>query len=96
MIAVDSAVLDQILSRLRSIEATIAGKIPSQTITVTPRLLNASEVRALVRCKRQRITDAIASGALPHETRPGRGGGVVHMIRQEDALEWAKSLSRRN
>lgn len=96
MIAVDSAVLDEILSRLRSIEQTVSARqVPPQP-SQPHRLLNAKEVRDLVRCKRQRVTDAIASGALPAETRPGRGNGVVHMIRSEDALQWAMSLSRRS
>lgn len=50
--------------------------------------LTPKEVSATLRCAHAKVYDALASGELPYEERPSRGGKLAKMVKAQDAEAW--------
>ncbi len=95
LILADASVLDRILAELQELRAVVKALETRPGGAAEHPLLTGADVAKLARCRRGRVYEAIASGALPSTTRDGRGG-PVHLVTAEDARAWAQTLSRRN
>lgn len=88
---------DQLREIVREAYAEGAREVRQGARAEESQLLTPMEVRALLKVQKNKVFDALKTGALPSIRRPTRGGKLGHFVKKSDALAWnPRSADRRN
>jgi predicted DNA-binding transcriptional regulator AlpA len=87
LVLVPAAVLDELLTRTRHIDAELRRFAAERDAVGKPEMLSMGEVCELLRCRRSVVWGLMRRGQLPYGQRPSQAGSRAHYLFRRSEVE---------